>query len=192
MITRHSRLPRLAAAAACTLSLTAGGVAAATASASAAEDATTATTARPVMKVPFTCGKTWRGATYSGHNPYYSIDFNQGSGDDDFGRPIKASASGTVKAVRDYGTGPGYGKTVEIRHGGGWTSFYAHLKAGSIEVREGQSVTPRTVIARVGKSGSQSSAHLHYEQRLNGNDQPIKFGNLSVVYFSTRYYTRTC
>lgn len=190
MSIRHSRLARLGAAVVCTVALAAGGATVA----GSADAAETAVTSRPLMKVPFPCNQEWRGSTFSGHGLPYAIDMNRGSGDDDWGLPVKASAAGTVKAIRYYEPHPGdpsWGHTIEISHGGGWTSFYAHLKAGSINVSVGQSVAASTTIAEVGKSGDQSSSHLHYEQRLNGDDKPIIFGERAVVYYSTDYYTRT-
>lgn len=189
MTTRPTRLARVGSAVACTLALTAGGTVVA-ASGGSAEAAT-----RPAMKVPFPCGQEWRGAAYSGHNPANAVDFNQGGGDDDFGRPVKASAAGTVKAVRYYAPSPGdstYGYTVEISHGGGWTSFYAHLQKGSIKVSAGDSVSASTTIANVGKSGDQPTSHLHYEQRLNGNDQTVVVGGRSIPNPTNGYYTRPC
>jgi murein DD-endopeptidase MepM/ murein hydrolase activator NlpD len=145
---------------------------------------------RPVLKVPFPCNETWRGNAWTGHNPYYAIDFNQGSGDDDFGRPVKASAGGTVLAAGDVGSG--YGYRVIIGHGNGWSTLYAHLQAGSLTVQQGDTVSATTTIGRVGKSGGQTYSHLHYEQRYNGNDVAIRFGSSTWVdYPSERYYTRT-
>lgn len=188
MSIRHSRLARLGAAVVCTAALVTGG-------ATIAGSADAADTSRPLMKIPFSCGDTWRGATYSTHSPLYAIDLNQGSGDDDWGKPVKASAAGTVKAVRyyapQYAGDHTYGHTIEISHGNGWTSFYAHLKGGTTTVSVGQSVTASTTIAQVGKSGDQPTSHLHYEQRLSGDVKKIVFGESPVVYYSTDYYTRT-
>lgn len=182
MTNRRARLTTTALAAAlATTGLTA--VALSTSAASAAESA------RPLMAIPFPCGQEWRGATYSGHNPAWAIDFNQGSGDSDLGRPVMASAAGTVTAA---GTGPGgYGKQVVISHGSGWSTQYAHLQDGSITVSVGQRIAANKIIGRVGKTGGQRTSHLHYEQRLNGADQPIKFGtSTNVVYYATDYFTR--
>jgi hypothetical protein len=163
--------------------------------------ASSATDTRPVLKVPFPCQETWRGATYSSHNPQLAIDFNQGSGDSDKGRPVKASADGTVLSVVR-SDAEGYGNRILIGHGGGWRSFYAHLEDGSITVQAGDHVTAATVIGKVGKSGlnpnePSETAHLHYEQRryIEGEGEklvPIRFGTSTwVEYYSTDYYTRT-
>lgn len=181
MTNRRSRLTTALAGVLTTTGLAAVALSTSTASA--------ATTERPVLSIPFPCGQEWRGATYSYHNPQWAIDFNQGSGDSDLGRQVMASAAGTVTAA---GTGPGgYGKQVIISHGSGWSTQYAHLQDGSITVSVGQRVAANKIIGRVGKTGGQSSSHLHYEQRLNGADQKIKFGTSSfVTYYATDYFTR--
>lgn len=57
----------------------------------------------------------------------------------------------------------GYGNLVEISHGGGLTSRYAHLS--SFLVKAGQSVETGTPIARVGSTGRSTGPHLHFEIR---------------------------
>ncbi len=68
----------------------------------------------------------------------------------------------------------GYGNVIEIDHGDGFVSLYAHNKVNF--VKEGDEVTPDTIIAQVGSSGSSTGPHLHLELRYNGgNINPIKF-----------------
>jgi murein DD-endopeptidase MepM/ murein hydrolase activator NlpD len=60
---------------------------------------------------------------------------------------------------------------VDIDHGGGWTTRYAHMSV--VYVQPGQSVDASTVIGLVGNTGNSrgpvdGGAHLHFEQRLNG------------------------
>lgn len=185
-ITSTRILSRTVVAAACTIALAAGGTAASHASTDSATDTAAAT--RPVLKVPFPCNEEWRGQTWVGHSPDRAIDFNQGSGDSDLGQTVKASGSGTVTAA---GVGPGgYGNQVIISHGNGWSTQYAHLN--SISVHNGQAVTVNTTVGAVGKTGGQATSHLHYEQRLNGNDVSIRFGSATwVKYYETAYFTRT-
>ena len=80
------------------------------------------------------------------------------------GRKIKAAESGRVLFVGDlFFTG----KVVYLDHGNGLLSLYAHLS--KIHVKEGQQVNRGDVIARVGKTGRVTGAHLHWTVYLNGN-----------------------
>lgn len=160
--------------------------------AAAVEESESATQARPLLKVPFPCQETRRGATFAGHQLPYAIDFNQGGGDSDLGRPVRASAAGTVSTAR-YLSGQGFGEYVIVNHGGGWQTVYAHLQRGSTTVSVGDSVNATTTIGRVGKTGLvDGTSHLHYEQRLNGDHVRIVFGQSNAVqYHATDYFTRT-
>lgn len=168
-----ARAGRLALGLAITMAAVGGGAAAAspTAGGGAPSHASTSealVAARPAFKAPFQCGTQWRGSAWvtSGgvnHNPPKSVDWNWGSGNDDKGKLVRASAGGTVTFAGD-GSG-GYGKMVLIRHGSsGWKTRYAHLLVGSLEVKAGDVITQGKVIGKVGQSGGQDSSHLHYEQ----------------------------
>ncbi len=74
------------------------------------------------------------------------------------GTPIKAIAGGTVTYAGENGS---YGLTVDIDHGDGLSSRYAHL--GELRVSNGELISPERVIARSGQSGLASGAHLHLE-----------------------------
>jgi len=68
----------------------------------------------------------------------------------------------------------GYGTTVEIDHGLGFTTLYAHLS--QITVSRGDWVRPGTVIGLAGSSGRSTGPHLHYEIRYKGAPfDPSKF-----------------
>ncbi len=60
----------------------------------------------------------------------------------------------------------GYGKTVEIDHGLGFSTLYAHMS--EINVARGDWVHPGTVIGLAGNSGMSTGPHLHYEIKYNG------------------------
>jgi len=60
----------------------------------------------------------------------------------------------------------GYGNLVEVAHGGGVVSMYAHLLANSVRV--GQSVATGSRVGRVGSSGESTGPHLHFEVRVRG------------------------
>jgi murein DD-endopeptidase MepM/ murein hydrolase activator NlpD len=80
-----------------------------------------------------------------------------------YGTPIVASARGRVSFV---GTSGEYGLTVEVDHGYGLVTRYAHTSRAL--VRRGQLVQRGDTIARVGKSGLAVGSHLHYEVLVNG------------------------
>lgn len=87
------------------------------------------------------------------------------------GTPIYAAAKGRV--IRS-GWVVGYGQTVEIDHGFGYTTLYGH--ASKLLVRRGQQVNRGDVIAQVGSTGVTTSTNLHYEVRVNGVPQnPANF-----------------
>ncbi|MET8370698.1 peptidoglycan DD-metalloendopeptidase family protein [Micromonospora profundi] len=139
--------------------------------------------AAPTFRVPFPCGQTWSGQTRSGHSPAYAIDFNR---TDDVGDPVVASAPGTVDVVTNLGN-TSYGKYVRINHGGGYTTYYAHLNGFNVSV--GQTVGYGKVIGWVGSTGGSSGPHLHYEQRLNGSDIQVRFNGSLALYWGTKNYT---
>ena len=60
----------------------------------------------------------------------------------------------------------GYGNLVEVAHGSGVVSMYAHL--AGFAVRVGQSVATGTRVGRVGSSGEATGPHLHFEVRVRG------------------------
>ncbi len=79
------------------------------------------------------------------------------------GAPIIAPASGVVAKVAYEN---GYGNTVEIDHGNGIVTRYAHCSR--VDVRTGQRVTRGQRIAAVGSTGLATGPHLHYEIHING------------------------
>jgi murein DD-endopeptidase MepM/ murein hydrolase activator NlpD len=81
----------------------------------------------------------------------------------DEGTEIHAAAGGVVKRSGELG---GYGNAVEIDHGNGLTTLYAH--ASDLLVRDGDRVIPGQAIARVGHSGRATGPHLHFEVRVGG------------------------
>ncbi|MDR6117828.1 hypothetical protein QE370_001012 [Aeromicrobium sp. SORGH_AS981] len=150
--------------------------------------ASTAAAERPSLEVPFPCGQEWRGNTRKNHDPLNAIDFNLPTGgDSDLGKPVQASNGGVVTFA---GTGPGgYGKMVDVYHANGWSTRYAHLSV--ISVAKGQKILATNGIGRVGKSGGQSSAHLHYEQRYNDSAAGIYFKTTKAKYWGDALYKRT-
>ena len=87
------------------------------------------------------------------------------------GTELMAVAPGRVVSA---GERVGYGTTVEIDHGLGFTTLYAHLS--QITVARGDWVRPGTVIGLAGSTGRSTGPHLHYEIRYKGVPfDPSKF-----------------
>lgn len=89
------------------------------------------------------------------------------------GTPVMAPADGVVVKA---GFSTGYGNMVEISHGYGIKTIFAHNSR--LNVKAGQRVRRGDVISYVGDSGSSTGPHLHYEVRLNGLPvNPTKYMN---------------
>jgi murein DD-endopeptidase MepM/ murein hydrolase activator NlpD len=80
------------------------------------------------------------------------------------GQPIIATASGTVVLAGPY---QNWGRVVEIDHGKGLHSFYAHN--ASVKVKVGDKVKRGQTIALLGSTGRSTGYHCHYGIKLNGN-----------------------
>ncbi|WP_379923021.1 M23 family metallopeptidase [Erythrobacter sp. R86502] len=92
-----------------------------------------------------------RGAMHAG------IDFRGATGS-----PIYAAATGRVTFA---GTKSGYGQAIEITHGNGMLTRYAHLSR--IDVAVGQQIAAGTTIGGLGSTGRSTGPHLHFEVRIN-------------------------
>jgi len=85
--------------------------------------------------------------------------------------PVRATGAGTVVKA---GRNGGYGRMVEIDHGDGLSTRFAHLSKVSVSV--GQRVSRGEVIGNSGSSGRSTGPHLHYEVRRNGVAiDPLRF-----------------
>ena len=82
------------------------------------------------------------------------------------GAPIFAAAKGTVSFA---GLREGYGNCIEISHGNGMLTRYAHMSAFRAHV--GQVVAAGDTIGAIGSTGRSTGPHLHFEVRIN--DQPV-------------------
>ncbi|MGA9293042.1 MAG: M23 family metallopeptidase [Ignavibacteriaceae bacterium] len=97
----------------------------------------------------------------------------------DVGSPVYATGNGRVVFIGRRG---GYGLTVELDHGYGYHTIYAHLS--KVLVKEGQKVTRGTQIAKTGDSGLSTGPHLHYEVEHNGvKENPAGFFFDNVGFF---------
>lgn len=88
------------------------------------------------------------------------------------GTPIYATADGTIAEVSVKFSG--YGKMVEIEHGFGYRTRYAHMH--DFAVRRGQTVKRGDLIGYVGNTGLSTAPHLHYEVFINGGQvDPVHY-----------------
>ncbi|MFC4014990.1 M23 family metallopeptidase [Nonomuraea purpurea] len=132
------------------------------------------TLAAPSLQMPFPCNQSWTGnSSNSSAHRSYELDWNRGNtADADRGDTVVAAAAGTVVISSHQGSVNGFGNLVKIDHGGGWTTFYAHLTVRSVAV--GAKVTQGQKIGTVGntsKPGNNISPHLHFELR-QGSSYP--------------------
>jgi murein DD-endopeptidase MepM/ murein hydrolase activator NlpD len=79
------------------------------------------------------------------------------------GTPIHATKGGIVKSAGPRG---GYGNAIEIDHGDGLTTLYAHAR--SVDVKPGDKVAPGDKVGEVGETGRTTGPHLHFEVRVEG------------------------
>ena len=103
----------------------------------------------------------------------------------EIGTPITAAAGGIVITNEWH---PGYGQVLEIDHGNGLVTRYAHCS--SIDVGLGALVKRGQLVAKVGNSGRSTGSHLHFEVLVNGVPQdPARFlagGAAPKTAFATR------
>lgn len=87
------------------------------------------------------------------------------------GTPVRAPRAGTVTTVGHAG---GYGLTVVVNHGHGWSSLFGHLSEA--KVRREQHVRRGELIGLTGESGTVTGPHLHWELRQEGRPlDPMKY-----------------
>ena len=104
--------------------------------------------------------KTWRA-----HN---GVDYGA-----PIGTPVMATASGRIVSV---GVKGGYGNAVVLKHGGSYSTLYAHLSRFQSKIRAGSYVEQGQIIGYVGKTGLATGPHLHYEFQVDGaHRNPLTF-----------------
>lgn len=116
----------------------------------------------PAASTHITSGFGYRADPFAGSPAFHAgLDFKGPTG-----APIYAAAMGRVAFV---GRRPGYGNCVDIDHGNGLRTRYAHMSAFRTSV--GAKVRVGQVIGAVGSTGRSTGPHLHFEVRLHG--QPV-------------------
>ena len=130
--------------------------------------------ARPSIR-PVQSSEAWISSSFSRfhpvllvNRPHPGVDISAAAG-----TPILATGKGTVISA---GTRSGYGKTVEIDHGFGYRTLYAH--AGALSVKKGQRIDRGDVLGEVGKTGLATAPHLHYEVLVN--DRQVNPGKYMI------------
>jgi murein DD-endopeptidase MepM/ murein hydrolase activator NlpD len=96
----------------------------------------------------------------------------------DVGTSVFAPGDGIVDFV---GSRNGFGLTIEVNHGFGYRTVYAHLS--KTMVKEGMKITRGKLIAKTGNSGLSSGPHLHYEvlhKGINKNPEEFFFDDLDL------------
>ncbi|WP_336979214.1 M23 family metallopeptidase [Altererythrobacter fulvus] len=112
----------------------------------------------PAAAWSISSGFGYRRDPFTGHGAMHAgLDFRAG-----YGSPIHAAAKGRISFV---GQKSGYGRVVEISHGNGLMTRYAHMSA--FRARVGQQVAAGDVIGAIGSSGRSTGPHLHFEVRIN-------------------------
>jgi murein DD-endopeptidase MepM/ murein hydrolase activator NlpD len=124
-------------------------------------------TQAPVANVSVGSGFGWRIDPISGHSALHTgLDFQASPG-----TPIQAAAGGVVVTQE---THPAYGNMIEVDHGKGLITRYAH--ASKVIVKKGDLIKRGQKIAEVGTTGRSTGPHLHFEVLVQGVLQdPQKF-----------------
>lgn len=129
----------------------------------------------PALAPAITSGFGYRRDPFTGAAAMHSgIDFKGASGS-----PILAAAQGRIIHA---GVKSGYGNCVEVAHGNGLVTRYAHLS--SIGVRVGQQVDKGQRLGGMGSTGRSTGTHLHFEVRQNDramNPRPFLEANRDVL-----------
>jgi len=93
----------------------------------------------------------------------------------DYGAPVGTRVKSTGYGVVSYaGRRNGYGNLIVLRHHGGYSTYYAHLRNFALGLRAGSRVVQGEIIGYVGQTGWAVGPHLHYEFHLhNQNRNPL-------------------
>ena len=119
-------------------------------------------------------------ASVFGYRRYPYHEFHRGVDlEADYGETVRAAAKGVIAFA---GWEGGYGYKVDIDHGNGLHTWYAHL--ARINVHEGETVVKGAPIGTVGSTGEATGPRLHYQVMRNGiaiNPAPFLGGTAAKV-----------
>lgn len=104
------------------------------------------------------------------------------------GTPVLATGDGRIHSM---GRNGGYGNTVVLKHGGQYSTLYAHLSGYRDGLKKGATVQQGDVIGYVGATGLATGPHLHYEFRVNGQHRdPLTYETPKAQPIAERYRER--
>ncbi|HYD87293.1 MAG TPA: M23 family metallopeptidase [Vitreimonas sp.] len=132
------------------------------------------TPAGPLLRNPtetacLSSGFGWRGLADGGERQHNGLDLANPSGG-----YVYAAADGQVTFANRRG---GYGISLEIDHGNGVRTFYAHLSDVDPNLSPGAFVSAGQPVARMGRTGNATGVHLHYEVSIDGlTVDPLHYG----------------
>jgi hypothetical protein len=134
---------------------------------------------KPKFQMPFMCHQKWRAGTRDDHSPNpNSIDLWRASGGE-AGKPVFASAGGTVVEAFDTNSEKlPYGSVVTIDHGDGWKTQYVHLD-DQLSVSKNQIVVRGQKIGLVGDIPN-IATHLHYVQIKDDIGVRVTFNGVNI------------
>jgi murein DD-endopeptidase MepM/ murein hydrolase activator NlpD len=124
---------------------------------------------RPVRRGYLSSGYGTRQDPFNGRAAFHAgIDFAGAKGD-----PIVAVAAGVVTFA---GVRAGYGRVIDVTHGDGYVTRYAHNER--LTVKAGETVTRGQQVAVMGSSGRSTGPHVHFEVLRNGRPvNPLAYIN---------------
>lgn len=126
----------------------------------------------PVRQGAITSTYGYRTDPFTGRTAFHAgMDFSGPEGED-----IYAVAAGIVSFA---GQKSGYGNVIEVTHGDGYITRYAH--ASRLAAKEGDMVAKDQVIAYMGSTGRSTGTHLHYEVLANGRQiDPMTYVSMAL------------
>jgi murein DD-endopeptidase MepM/ murein hydrolase activator NlpD len=127
----------------------------------------------PTENACLSSGFGWRGTADGGGRQHSGLDLaNPGGGF------VFAAGDGWVATTEWRG---GYGLVLELDHGEGVRSLYAHLSEINPSLQPGAFITAGSAIARMGMTGNATGVHLHYEISVDGlKVDPLTYGAAPV------------